>query len=132
MGKKLLFSIFVLVLTMLSQGNLGAQWNLFRTPFFGIASWYSETDRGINRRTANGEIFNDSKLTCASWDFHFGTQLKVTHLVSGKSVLCRVNDRGPRKRLGRLIDLTRAAFSELAPLRLGLIPVKVEVVDVTE
>ena len=75
----------------------------------GIASWYSETDPGINLHTANGEIFNDQKLTCASWNHAFGTLLKVTNLKNGKSVVCRVNDRGPRKNLRRRIDLTKSA-----------------------
>ena len=95
-------------------------------PLFGIASWYSESDPGINRNTANGEIFDDSQRTCASWNFPFDTLLRVTDLANGKSVVCRVNDRGPAKRLGRLIDLTQAAFREMAPLETGLISVKVE------
>ena len=94
--------------------------------FFGIASWYSESDPGINLETANGEIFDDSELTCASWDFPFDTFLKVTYLESGRSVICRVNDRGPAKRLGRLIDLTKNTFRQVAPLRAGLIHVRVE------
>lgn len=95
----------------------------------GIASWYSESDPGINPTTANGEIFDDSQLTCASWDYPFGTYLRVTDLISGRSIVCRVNDRGPAKRLGRLIDLTKTAFRELAQLRFGLIQVKVEVIE---
>lgn len=94
----------------------------------GTAAWYSELDPGINLTTANGEIFDDSKRTCASWHHPFGTYLRVTRLDNGKSILCRVNDRGPAKRLGRLIDLTKAAFQEIAPLRVGLIRVKVEMV----
>ena len=62
----------------------------------GTASWYSETDPGINLRTANNEIFDDSKLTCASWYFPFGTYLKVENEANGESVICRVNDRGYR------------------------------------
>jgi rare lipoprotein A len=91
----------------------------------GIASWYSETDPGINLHTANGEIFDDGKLTCASWNHSFGTLLKVTNLKNGKSVVCRVNDRGPNKRLGRLIDLTITAFRRIADSRSGLIRVAV-------
>ncbi len=92
---------------------------------FGIASWYSEIDPGINLHTANGEIFDDSRLTCASWDFPFGTRLKVTNQANGKSVVCRVNDRGPHKRLERLIDLTKNAFNRIASTRQGLIRVSV-------
>lgn len=93
---------------------------------FGTASWYSETDPGINIHTANGEVFDDSKLTCASWEYSFGTKLEVTNLNNGKSVVCRVNDRGPHKRLKRIIDLTQAAFQEIAPLKRGLIKVSVK------
>ena len=91
----------------------------------GVASWYSERDPGINRFTASGEIFDDQKLTCASWYHEFGTLLKVTNLRNGKSVVCRVNDRGPHKRLGRLIDLTKTAFQRIADPRRGLVRVTV-------
>ena len=93
----------------------------------GTASWYSETDPGINYRTANNEVFDDSKLTCASWHFPFGTYLKVENEANGESVICRVNDRGPAKRLNRLIDLTQGAFKQIAPVRKGLIRVSVTV-----
>lgn len=92
---------------------------------YGTASWYSETDPGINLHTANGEIFDDTQLTCASWHFPFGTYLKVINEGNGKSVVCRVNDRGPAKRLNRVIDLTKGAFSRIAPVRRGLIRVSV-------
>lgn len=95
----------------------------------GIASWYSETDPGINLHTANGEIFDDRKLTCASWNHKFGTLLKVTNIKNGKSVVCRVNDRGPHKRLGRLIDLTVTAFKRIADPRSGLIHVSIQPVS---
>ena len=94
----------------------------------GIASWYSETDPGILPTTANGEIFDDRQLTCASWDYPFNTKLKVTNLKNGKEVICRVNDRGPAKRLGRLIDLTKTAFKKIADTQKGLIQVSVKVV----
>ncbi len=93
---------------------------------FGTASWYSETDPFINLRTANGEIFDDSRMTCASWYFPFKTKLRVTNLRNGRSVIVVVNDRGPAKRLGRVIDLTRAAFRKIADPRAGLIQVAVE------
>ncbi|HXV28433.1 MAG TPA: septal ring lytic transglycosylase RlpA family protein, partial [bacterium] len=89
----------------------------------GIASWYSERDPYINKHTANGEVFDDSKLTCASWEFPFNTVVKVTNLSNGKSITCRINDRGPSKRLNRLIDLTKETFGRIANLKLGLIQV---------
>ncbi len=97
----------------------------------GVASWYSETDPGILPTTANMEIFDDSQLTCAMWDVPFNTVLEVTNLANGKSVLVRVNDRGPARRLvsqGRIVDLTKTAFSRIADLDQGLIPVKVAVI----
>lgn len=88
---------------------------------FGKASWYSMTDKGILPTTANGEKFNDKKLTCASWDYPFGQRLIVINLVTHKWVACRVNDRGPHKRLRRAVDLTKTTFSKIANLKEGLV-----------
>ena len=95
----------------------------------GRASWYSRTDPGIRRHTANNEIFDDSKLTCAMWDVPFNQQLRVTNMENGKSIIVRVNDRGPHKRFvrkGRVIDLTRTAFKQISGTKKGLIDVQVE------
>ena len=100
----------------------------------GIASWYSESSPGINYHTANMEVFDDSKLTCAIWDVPFNTFVRVTNLDNGKSVIARVNDRGPAKRLvrkGRIIDLSRATFKRVANLGKGLIRVRVEFIPGT-
>ncbi len=97
----------------------------------GVASWYSQKDPGVRKNTANMEKFDDRENTCAMWDIPFNTMLKVTNCANGRSVLVRVNDRGPAKRLarkGRIIDLSRSAFSRIAPLKNGLIQVKVEVI----
>ena len=91
----------------------------------GMASWYSRTDPCINRFTANGEVFDDQEATCASWDFPFGTYLKVTNIQDGRSVICRVNDRGPERSLDRVIDLTKSSFEKIADPDLGLIRVTV-------
>ncbi|MEW5894499.1 MAG: septal ring lytic transglycosylase RlpA family protein [Candidatus Omnitrophota bacterium] len=95
----------------------------------GMASWYSKQSPGIKRTTANMEIFDDTAMTCAMWGVPFNQQIKITNLSNGKSVIVRVNDRGPNKRLvkkGRLIDLSRSAFQKIAPLKEGLVPVKIE------
>ena len=94
---------------------------------YGVASWYGGGEK-LNKYTASGEVFNPNDHTCAIWEFPFGTILKVTNLRNGKSVIVRVNDRGPAKRLGRLIDLTRKAFSEIEDLRRGLCEVKIEII----
>lgn len=73
---------------------------------------------------ANGKPFDKNQLTCASWNYPLGTKLTVTH--GEKSVQVTVTDRGPNKRLkGRIIDLSQAAFQELADPKLGLISVRI-------
>jgi rare lipoprotein A (peptidoglycan hydrolase) len=91
----------------------------------GIASWYSKTDPLINKHTANNEVFDDEKMTCASWHYPFNERLLVINLLGGRWTVCRVNDRGPHRKLGREIDLTQAAFKKIAPLKKGLRPVLV-------
>jgi rare lipoprotein A len=90
----------------------------------GPASWYGAECHG--KLMANGKPFDMNALTCASYNYPLGTTLLVT---SGtKSVVVKVTDRGPNRRLKREIDLSRAAFKRLAPLDNGLIQVKLEVV----
>jgi rare lipoprotein A len=95
----------------------------------GQASWYSRNSPGINKRTANNEVFKDTEMTCAIWGAAFNSRVKVTNLKNGKSVILRVNDRGPHGRYfrqGRIIDLTKTAFQKLSDSQKGLIQVKVE------
>ncbi|WP_421282164.1 septal ring lytic transglycosylase RlpA family protein [Aeromonas taiwanensis] len=91
----------------------------------GLASYYA--DRYHNKRTASGELHKRGGNTAAHMTLPFGTQVKVTNLANGKSVVVRVNDRGNFAR-GRIIDLSRAAFSAIGNPRTGLIKVKLEVV----
>ena len=95
----------------------------------GQASWYSQQSPGVRKHTANMEIFNDRELTCAMWGVPFNQKIKVTNLENGKSVIVRVNDRGPHKRYvrkGRVIDLSKAAFQSIAGLKQGLVKVQLE------
>ncbi len=95
----------------------------------GVASWYSTADPGIQPLTASGEPFDDTQLTCAAWNLPFDTRLQVTNLETGRQIVVRVNDRGPARRLvaqGRVVDLSKAAFRQIASLSRGLVPVKVE------
>jgi len=95
----------------------------------GKASWYSRQSPGINKHTANNEVFNDKDMTCAIWGPAFNSHVKVTNIQNGRSVILRVNDRGPHGRFfreGRIIDLTKAAFQKLSDSKKGLIQVKVE------
>lgn len=86
-----------------------------------IASWYGAEHAG--KPTASGETFDPSALTAASYRFPLGTRLRVS--AGGHSVIVRVNDRGPAKRLGRDIDLSRAAFEQLADPAVGLLNVTI-------
>ncbi len=88
-----------------------------------IASWYGDECRG--KPTANQEKFNPDGFTCASWTLKFGQKVRVTG--PNGSVIVRCNDRGPAKRLHRDIDLSRAAFEKIAPLKQGLANVKIEI-----
>ena len=95
----------------------------------GEASWYSRNSPGINLRTANNEIFDDKGMTCAMWGASFNRLVKVTNLKNGKSIIVRVNDRGPHRRYveqGRVVDLTLEAFSRLESPKEGLIDVAIE------
>ena len=93
----------------------------------GIASYYGNGEK-LNKHTANKEVFNPNILTCATYNYPFNTMLKVTNMSNGKSVIVRVNDRGPNKRLGRVIDLTISAFRKIASLDNGLITVRIDMV----
>lgn len=77
--------------------------------------------------TANGEAFNPDGLTAASKTLRFNTMVKVTNLANGKSVVVRINDRGPYV-TGRCLDLARGAFSQIASLSTGVIMVSWQVV----
>ncbi|MGH7896723.1 MAG: septal ring lytic transglycosylase RlpA family protein, partial [Candidatus Binatia bacterium] len=79
-------------------------------PQVGHASWYGRAHHGL--KTANGEVFNQNHLTAAHPSLPFGTRVRVTNLKNGKSVVVRVNDRGPYVR-GRIIDLSAAAARAL-------------------
>ena len=72
----------------------------------GLASWYGPGFQG--RRTANGEKFNTHALTAAHKTLPFGTWVRVVNKRNGRSVVVRINDRGPYVR-GRIIDLSHAA-----------------------
>lgn len=88
----------------------------------GGASWYGPGFNG--RRTASGERFNQNARTCAHRTARFGTMLRVTDTSTGKSIVCRVNDRGPFVR-GRVIDLSKGAAAALGILHRGTARVRI-------
>ena len=87
----------------------------------GIASWYGPGFHG--KRTASGEFYNMYKLTAAHKTLPLGTYVKVINLENGKSVIVKINDRGPFVP-GRIIDLSYAAAKKIGMLRKGTAKVK--------
>lgn len=87
----------------------------------GIASWYGERHHG--ETMANGKPFNMYKLTAAHKTLDFGTMVKVTNIENDKSVMVEITDRGPYVK-GRIIDLSKKAFSEIASTSKGVIDVE--------
>ena len=91
----------------------------------GLASWYGGKDQGD--LTANGEIYDMYRYSAAHRRLPFGTMVKVTRLSNKRSVIVRINDRGPYVP-GRIIDLSMAAAGELGMVNKGLARVKIEIV----
>ncbi len=91
----------------------------------GLASWYGPGFHG--RDTAEGEPFNMFAYTAAHRSLPLGTHVLVKNLDNGRTVIVRINDRGPYRR-GVIIDLSRRAAGALGMVREGRVPVRVEVV----
>ena len=89
----------------------------------GVASYYGGRFHG--RRTASGERFNQNALTAAHRTLPFGTRVRVVHVRSGRSVVVRINDRGPVSRR-RIIDLSKGAARRLGMVRSGTARVRLE------
>lgn len=79
----------------------------------GRASWYA-----LRSMTANGEMMNPSAMTAAHKSLPFGTRIKVVNKSNGKSVVVRINDRGPFIR-GRIVDLSKAAARHIGMIHSG-------------
>jgi rare lipoprotein A len=93
-----------------------------KLPSSGVASFYTDT------RTASGEKFNPEELTAAHPTLPFGTKLRVTNAVTGRSVTVRVNDRGPYVH-GRVVDVTHSAAQALGMVGSGIAKVRLDVVE---
>ena len=92
----------------------------------GLVSWYGTAFH--DRPTASGERFDSNGYTMAHPTLPFGTAVKVTNLRNGRSVVVRVNDRGPH--VGqRIADLSRAAAAQIGMLRRGVVRARIEVVE---
>jgi len=88
----------------------------------GKATYYASKFHG--RRTANGEVFSNKKMTAAHLKLPFGTFVKVTNLDNGRTVEVRVNDRGPHTK-AFIIDVSQAAAKELGFYGMGVARVEI-------
>lgn len=91
----------------------------------GKASFYA--DKHQSRKTASGEIYKHNLSTAAHKTLPLGTKVKVMNVENRKSVVVKINDRGPFVK-GRIIDLSKSAFSTIGSTSSGLINVHIEVV----
>ncbi|HWV83335.1 MAG TPA: septal ring lytic transglycosylase RlpA family protein [Hyphomicrobiaceae bacterium] len=101
-----------------SLGNGGGSWG---GGSHGVASYYWQP-----QRVASGGWFNPNAMTAAHKTLPFGTRVRVTHAGNGRSVIVRINDRGPYVK-GRIIDLSRAAASAIGMTGQGIARVSMEV-----
>jgi rare lipoprotein A (peptidoglycan hydrolase) len=92
----------------------------------GYASYYSYEFHG--KKTANGEIFDKDKLSAAHRTLPLGTIARVTNLKNGKSIILRINDRGPFKS-GRILDVSYAAAVQLDFVKEGITKVRIDVLE---
>jgi rare lipoprotein A len=91
----------------------------------GQCSWYGREQHG--HLTANGEHFDMYGFTAAHRTLPMHTRVRVTNLKNGRSVIVRINDRGPYSK-GRIIDVSYAAAKSLGMLDSGVVPARIEVV----
>jgi rare lipoprotein A len=101
----------------------------YKTPLAsikGTASFYGYPFYG--RQTANGEVYRLGTMTAAHRSLPFGTRVRVTNENNGKSVIVRINDRGPFIG-GRIIDLSETAADAIGMRNSGLAPVKLEILN---
>jgi rare lipoprotein A len=120
--KRLTVAVFAINLfactAVLSESNAGYK-------DVGEASFYANKFQG--RLTASGAVFDQNSKTAAHKKLSFGSKVKVTNLKNGKNIVVIINDRGPFVK-GRIIDLSRSAFSLIGSLNSGVIKVRIEVV----
>lgn len=105
------------------QQNDSSHWLGFTES--GVASFYA--DKYQRRKTASGEPYKHELNTAAHRTLPFGSNVKVTNTSNSKSVVVRINDRGPFVK-GRIIDLSKSAFDAIGNTYSGLIEVEIEVI----
>ncbi len=124
------FALLIALLSLIdgcsSKNDITPLPETFEYKQIGIASYYARKFQ--SKKTASGEIFNNNAMTAAHKTLPFGTHVVVKNLSNGKSVKVTINDRGPYIHK-RIIDLSRAAFSEIEDIENGVAEVEIVVVD---
>lgn len=92
----------------------------------GYASWYG--GKFIGRKTASGEVFSATKLTAAHKTLPLGSIVKVTNIKTKQQVTVKINDRGPFKP-NRIVDLSPSAARKIGLQKIGVMPIKLEVIS---
>ena len=90
----------------------------------GLASYYGDEFHG--RKTAYGDVYDKTKMTCAHKRHPYGTKLRITRIDNKKSVVVKVTDKGPFVK-GRVVDLSRVAAEKIGLIQDGVVEVKVEI-----
>jgi rare lipoprotein A len=95
----------------------------------GYATWYGTSPGQEGGPTASGERFHKNALTAAHRTLPMGTMVRVTETRTGRSVVVRINDRGPYGDHSRIIDLSEAAARQLGIIDAGVAPVTIEILS---
>ena len=123
------FSVFLVLITIVGcRSNVQPKSGARRVAYTesGRTSFYA--DKLQFKKTASGELYNHDLKTAAHKNLPFGTKVKVTNVKNGKSVVVKINDRGPFVK-GRIVDLSKSAFNSIGNTTSGLISVQIEVVS---
>lgn len=117
----ILVCIMILTLSFTTNSN-----NVVLDEKEAVVSYYGKQFHG--RLTASGEVFDMNAMTCAHKTLKFGTKVKFTNPRNGKSVVAKVNDRGPFIK-GRTFDLSKGAFDAIANTNRGVVKLKYQIID---
>ncbi len=123
MNRNLFMGILIVIMFVIVGTTVAQEGNLEFEK--GKASWYSPSLAGA--KTASGEAYVPTKLTAAHRTLPFGTHVLVTNLHNDKSIVVRINDRGPFVH-GRVIDLSQSAANQIGMIRQGVAQVKVDLI----
>ena len=120
-----ILTVFFMIISCSGVSSKGGVSSVPSAPGSGKASWYGNQFNG--RPTASGEIFSERELTAAHPTLPFGSIVEVTNTENNKKIRVRINDRGPFTK-GRIIDLSKEAFSKIADTNKGIIDVNIKVI----